>query len=173
MDFIEETQVVSILNAASGSSASSATSINSSVVWVNCEHHKYVTFYIKIDGATTGENFGIYNATNKSGSSAAVVTEPWAGKQYLTNVASVSAATMVRTSFANTSATSSADTILVTGGSNGMYIGTVDTTAATTDSKAYITMYAIGSAMAALDTTITVIMHGQRYQNATGFNVLA
>ena len=173
MDFIQETQVVSILTAANGSSASSATSINSSVVWVNCENHKYVTFYIKIDGATTGERFGIYNATNKSGGTAAVVVNPWAGKEFLTNYSSVSTAVMAGVAYTADASVSSAMGILADGTSSAIYLGTVDTTAATTDSKAYITMYALGSAMAALDTTITAFMHGSRFQNETAFNVLA
>ena len=165
-DLIQETVIVTTLSPQTINAAAGA--------WVNCKNHKYVTFITQIGSCTTGEQFAVFKATNKSGASPAKITEPFVGAVYYTNIASVSKASLVQTSATNLSSTSVIyDVISVAATSSTTYIATVDVTAATDDSKAYISLRGHANAMSTMIITQTAIMHGTRFGNETQWNVLA
>ena len=166
IDLFQTITPVMIVNAEDGNSVSSATDITTEK-YVNCENNKYVTFLINVQTCGTGEQFAVYKATNASGGGTTIVATPFIGNVYYTNVASVSAATVVQTT------ASTSNTISVAATSYAMYYATVDTTTVTSATYPYISMLPNGNGMANMDVEIMAFMHGQRYQNETGFDVLA
>lgn len=140
----------------------------SNATYVNMENNRYATFVINTGAVTTGEEFKIMKAKNKSGSSATDVTHPFVGNVYYLTTAS-------KTSVTQTSvvSTGSIDTIDIADGHDSRVLyATVDAAQATSASYPYIAIVATASSMNAY-LAMNVVLHGTRYQNETGYDAFA
>lgn len=132
--------------------------------WFNMENHQYATFIIHTGAVTAGVKMKIQKATNKSGSGATNVAQPFIGNCYWTNKASGAKASYTKTSAASSG---SVHYVSVAASSNATYYFTVDATKVTSASKAYIGLIAKGNSASTMLAACTVILHGTRYQQAS------
>ena len=138
--------------------------------YVNTENFRYGTFIINVGSASSGVYMKVTKATNAAGSGAADLQYPLVGSVYYTNKASVSKTSMVQTSITSSG---SVGYIAVDSTAKAIYTGTIDFAKATSSSKAYISIRAKGNSASSMYANGVLILHGNRYQNETGFNVLA
>lgn len=129
--------------------------------WVNMENHQFATFIIQVGAVTAGVKFKVQKATNKSGSGATNVAQPFIGNVYYTNKASAAKASYTKTS---ASSSGSVHYIPVGTSANATYYATVDATAVTSASKAYISLVAKGNSASTMNAAAIVLLWGTRYK---------
>jgi hypothetical protein len=138
--------------------------------YVDTQNFRYGTFIINLASASSGVYMKITKASDKSGTGAADLQYPLVGSVYYTNKASASKTSMVQTSITSSG---SVGYIAVDSTAKAIYTGTIDFAKATSSSKAYISIRAKGNSASSMAANGILILHGNRYQNETGFNVLA
>ena len=162
-DFIQEAIIAAQVIPASHSAATPDE-------WINMENHRYATFIV-ITGTVSGNTkMKIEQATNASGGTTGDVAHPFVGNVYYTNVGAPTATTMVQTPCASSG---SLDVVTIPAATNAIYAVTVDAVQATTAAKPYINFVATNASLSADIVGCVAVLHGTRYQNETGYDVLA
>jgi len=141
-------------------------------IYINMENHRYATFICGTGGtASAGVKLAITKSNNASAGSTSVVAAPWVGNVYYTNTAAASKTSMVQTAH---SSSTSVGYMVIPATTGTIVMGTVDAATVTDDNQPYIAITAkAGGAASSLDLMGFVYLHGNRYQNETGHDVLA
>lgn len=147
----------------------------SSCTYVNMENHRYATIIINTGSIGTGEEFCVFNAKDKSGTSKAVVAHPFVGDVYYLTTASKTSVTQTAVTVQSVSSTSTDCIDIHNSSTNSRIImATIDAAQATTNSNEYIGF--AGTTDASMITAImgvTMLLHGSRFQNEGGYDAFA
>ena len=147
----------------------------SSCTYVNMKNHRYATIIINTGSIGTGEEFCIFKAANKSGSSKAVVANPFVGDVYYVTTASKTSVTQTAVTTQSVSSVSTDCIDIHNSATNSRIImATVDAALATSDSKEYIGFAGTtDSGMITAIMGVTMLLHGSRFQNEGGYDAFA